>query len=138
MTVSTKDSRETPRGSFDPGSALDRPLPRCYHGLAGEPLDRRAKVHPGDVRVPLRRRQVRVARERLHRRRRHSSSKECGDEVMAKVVQTKGLDPRSFAGARERLTKTPLAPRRPVLRSGDESVAIALANARERGVKLAR
>ena len=67
------------------------PLPRCYHGLACEPFDRSGKVHPRDVRVPLRRRQMRMARERLHGRRRDSSSKKRGDEVVAKVVQTKGL-----------------------------------------------
>jgi hypothetical protein len=43
-----------------------------YHALACEPLDRSAKVHPGEVRVPLRRRQMRMARERLHRWRRDS------------------------------------------------------------------
>ena len=50
-------------------------LPRCYHGLACEALDRSAKVHPRDVRVALRRRQMRMARERLHGRR-HDSPRE--------------------------------------------------------------
>jgi hypothetical protein len=70
----------------------DRPLPRRYHAVACEALDRRPQVHPSDMRVPLRRRQVRMARERLHRRRRDSPSEERGDEVGAKVVQTKGFD----------------------------------------------
>jgi hypothetical protein len=117
---------------MDARSALDRPLPRCYHGLACEPLDRSAKVHPRDVRVPLRRRQMRMARERLHGRRRDSSSKKRGDEVVAKVVQTKGLHPDALACTRERLTKTPLAPRSSLLRSSDECLAIALACVRER------
>ncbi len=119
-------------------SGLDRPLPRCYHGLACEPLDRSAKVHPRDVGVTLRGRQMRMARERLHGRRRDSPSEERGDEVVAKVVQTKGLDSSAPARARERLTKTPLAPRSPVLRSRDESVAIPVACARESCPELRR
>src|SRR4029077_67245 len=99
--------------------------------LACEPIDRSPEVHPCDVSVPLRRRQMRMARERLHRRRRDSPSEERGDEVVAKVVQTKGLDTGAPARTRERLTKPPLAPRSPLLRSGDESVAIPLACARE-------
>jgi hypothetical protein len=41
------------------------PAARCYHGLACKSLDRRAKGHPRDVRVPLRRHRMRMARERL-------------------------------------------------------------------------
>ena len=81
---------------------------------------------------------MRMARERLHRRRRDSPSKERGDEVVAKVVQTKRLDACALARTRERLTKTPLAPRSPVLRSRDERVAIAVAHARERRLQLRR
>ena len=72
-----------------------------------------------------------MARERLHRRRRDAAPKERGDEVVAKVVQTKGVDAGARARPRERLTKTPFAPRSPLLRPGDESVAIPRACARE-------
>ena len=81
---------------------------------------------------------MRMTCERLHRRRRDSPSEERGDEVVAKVVQTKRLDTGALARTRERLTKTPLAPRSPLLRSSDECVAIPLAWARERRAKLRR
>jgi hypothetical protein len=78
------------------------------------------------------------ARERLDRRRHDSPSEGRGDEVVAKVVHTKGLGTGAFARTSERLTKTALTPRSRLLRSSDEGVAIPLACAREHRPELRR
>ena len=41
-----------------------------------------------------------MARERLHRRRRDAPPEERGDEVVAQVVPTKGIDASALASAR--------------------------------------
>ena len=78
------------------------------------------------MRVALRRREIRVACERLNSGRRSAAAEEARHEEVSEVVKAPAFEPGAFARAVEDLAEAPLAPRFTLSSDRHESVGILL------------
>jgi hypothetical protein len=90
------------------------------------------------MRIPLRRREVRVSSQRLNGMRWRSSTKELGHEEVSQIVQPPPLEPRPGTRATKRVEEAELAPRSSLDRLRDERIALPIPNGRQHVAKLWR